>query len=329
MKWFITGGCGFIGRALANELLGRNNCERIRVFDNLSSGTREDLADVGAFIEKSGKSRLTSWDDPLALVVGDILDAEAIENAIVGADIIIHLAANTGVPQSVENPMQDCKTNVLGTVNLLEAARKSVTTRFVFASSGAPLGVQTPPLHEEMPLHPASPYGASKAAGEAYCSAYFHCFGIETVVLRFGNIYGEGSQKKSSVVAKFIKQTLAEENLEVYGDGSQTRDFIHISDLVSAICLAAETPRIGGETFQIATSRETSVSEIAEKLMEVMQDEGLVPTGIFHGERRKGDVERNFSDTSKAQQLLGWEAKVSLNKGLRETVRYFSKKAEG
>ena len=137
-----------------------------------------------------------------------------------GADVVIHLAANTGVGPSVENPRMDCETNVTGTLNALEAARAAGAGRFVFASSGAPLGVQTPPLHEEMAPHPASPYGASKLAGEGYCSAWFHSFGVETVVLRFGNVYGEGSTRKASVVAKFIKRALAGEVLEIYGDGS-------------------------------------------------------------------------------------------------------------
>ena len=240
-----------------------------------------------------------------------------------GADVIVHLAANTGVAPSVEDPRADCQTNVIGTLNMLEAARHAQVGRFVFASSGAPLGVQTPPLHEEMAPHPASPYGASKLAGEGYCSAYFHSFGVETVALRFGNVYGEGSTRKASVVAKFIKQALAGEVLEIYGDGSQTRDFIHIGDLIRAIHAAATRPGIGGDVFQIATSRETTVGELTEKLVAVLKEETGIEAQWINGASRTGDVARNFSDTTRARERLGWQAETELDKGLRQTVRFF------
>jgi UDP-glucose 4-epimerase len=174
-----------------------------------------------------------------------------------------------------------------------------------------------------MAPHPVSPYGASKLAGEGYCSAYYHCYGVETVTLRFGNVYGEGSGHKSSVVAKFIKQALAGERLEIYGDGRQTRDFIHISDLVQTVRLAAQTQGIGGETFQIATAYETTVSELTEKLLEAMRQEGMTVPDVYFGATRDGDVARNFSDTSKAQERLGWLPTVPLEDGLRRTVRFF------
>jgi len=337
MRWLITGGCGFIGRALIRTLLdetpqgalqetpqetpaatrtGRAG-HAIRVYDNLSVGTRADLAGTAAFTEGTG------WEAPLTLLVADILDAAALAAAARGADVIVHLAANTGVGPSVEDPRMDCAVNVTGTLNALEAARAAGTGRFVFASSGAPLGVQTPPLHEEMAPHPASPYGASKLAGEGYCSAYFHSFGIDTVTLRFGNVYGEGSTHKASVVAKFIKRALAGEVLEIYGDGSQTRDFIHISDLVRAIRAAATAPGIGGECFQIATAAETTVGELTETLVAAMVDAGMARPRVVNGATRTGDVARNYSDTSKARRLLGWQAEVALPDGLARTVRFF------
>ena len=322
MRWLITGGAGFIGRSLIEHL--KNSPEhKVRVYDNLSAGTREDLAGTARFNELEQETDFSRWDDSVSLVVGDILDADLAKAVANNADVIVHLAANTGVAPSVEDPMSDCKTNVLGTLNMLESCRTQTVGRFVFASSGAPLGVQIPPLHEEMAAHPASPYGASKLAGEGYCSAYFHCFGIQTVALRFGNVYGEGSSKKSSVVAKFIKQTLAGERLEIYGDGGQTRDFIHISDLVAAIFKAATTEGIGGETFQIATASETTVSELTEKLVEAMVAEGLEKPEIYFGPTRTGDVARNYSDTSKARAQMNWTADVTLDQGLGRTIRYF------
>ena len=240
--------------------------------------------------------------------------------------MIIHLAANTGVGPSVQNPLFDCKTNILGVLNVLEACRSNRVPRFVFASSGAPLGDQRPPLHEELAPHPASPYGASKLAGEGYCSAYFHSFGIETVALRFGNVYGAGSHKKQSVVAKFIQQSLRGESLEIYGDGKQTRDYIYISDLVDAIVKASVVEDIGGEVFQIATANETTVLQMVEILGQAMSEEGLSLPVINYGPRRTGDVQRNYSDTSKAKKYLNWSARVSLEQGLKTTIRYFKHK---
>jgi UDP-glucose 4-epimerase len=322
MKWLITGGCGFIGRAFASELLATEG-QRVRVLDNLCVGTKADLRTVSAFSELPVNTLDREWAAPLALCEANILDYEAVSSAVVGADVVIHLAANTGVGPSVEDPFADCQANVTGTLNMLEACRHAGVDRLVFASSGAPLGVQTPPLHENMAPHPASPYGASKLAGEGYCSAYHHCFGVDTVVLRFGNVYGEGSGHKQSVVAKFIKQALAGDRLEVFGDGTQTRDFIHVTDLVRAIRRSAEQADIGGETFQIATAQETTVAEITDALVAVMQAEGLNPPEVFNGASRAGDVARNYSDTTKAAAQLGWRAEVDLHSGLRRTLRYF------
>lgn len=317
MNWLITGGCGFIGRALTHTLRSDGSNHSIRVFDNLSVGSREDLASTTDFTENTG------WDAPVTLVEGDILDFAALSAATDGADVVLHLAANTGVGPSVENPRMDCDVNVTGVLNALEAARHHCVARFVFASSGAPLGVQEPPLHEEMAPKPASPYGASKLAGEGYCSAYFHSFGVETVILRFGNVYGEGSTHKASIVAKFIKRALDGKTLEIYGNGSQTRDFIHISDLVRAIRAAATHRDAGGQTFQIATAAETTVGTLTETLVETMIAAGLERPHIINTDIRTGDVARNFSDTSKAAQILEWKAEVTLHDGLARTLRFF------
>ncbi|MFA5371212.1 MAG: NAD-dependent epimerase/dehydratase family protein, partial [Sideroxydans sp.] len=190
-------------------------------------------------------------------------------------------------------------------------------------SSGAPAGEVEPPIHEELPPHPVSPYGASKLAGEGYCSAYKRTFGIDTVMLRFGNVYGPGSVHKSSVVAKFVRRALAGEALEIYGDGTQTRDFIYIDDLIDAVLLAATVQGIGGEAFQIATSRETTVGEMAEKLVTSLKVVGVPDVRLVNAEIRLGDVKRNFSDTTKAKHRLGWQAKIELDEGLHKTVSYF------
>ena len=256
-------------------------------------------------------------------MTADILDRNAIASACVDREVVVHLAANTGVVPSIDDPRADCMANIVGTLNCLEAARHGTVSRFVFASSGAPLGVVEPPMHEEKAARPCSPYGASKLAGEGYCSAYWHSYGLETVALRFGNVYGPHSSHKSSVVARFIQQALAGEPLVINGDGGQTRDFIYVGDLVQAIRQAATTPGIGGHLFQVATARETTVLELASVLVEVLRDHGVSGVNLRHGPGRIGDVRRNYSDTSKARHLLGWEARTTLREGLVHTVAWF------
>lgn len=336
-RWLITGGCGFIGANLVSNLVteGRHD---VRVLDNLSVGTRDDLAQACEFTElrvsdlssSAHASSMTShiseknessFGPQVELIVGDILDLDLVRRVSRGIDIVVHLAANTGVGPSVEDPKKDMEINVIGTFNMLEASRQGGVKRFIFASSGAPIGDAEPPIHEELAPHPVSPYGASKLAGEAYCSAYYRTFGLETVSLRFGNVYGPGSGHKSSLVAKFIRRAIEGKSCEIFGDGTQTRDFIYIDDLIHAI-LKASRSGVGGETFQIATSKEHTVNEVTEMLQVLLNHHGI-SMKIKHGQSRPGDVKRNFSDVSKAKKMLKWEAQVSLSKGLRLTRDWF------
>jgi len=257
------------------------------------------------------------------LLVGDITDSEAARLACTGVDAVVHLAANSGVPASVENPRHDLVSNVIGTFNMLEASRLNGVKRFVFASSGAPIGQCEPPIHEEIACHPVYPYGASKLAGEGYCSAFYHSFGLETVVLRFANVYGPGSRHKSSVVAGFIKRAMSGEALEIFGDGEQTRDFVYVHDLVRAICQSLMKEGIGGQIFQIASNRERTISETAEELLDLLRSAGLNGVGIEKRAPRVGDVKRNYSDTSKARKLLEWDTEVQFREGLEKTLAWF------
>lgn len=325
MNWLITGGCGFIGRNLIQKLLASGGAN-LRVLDNFSVGSFSDIAGLSEDAELQTDARL-SWSDKLSVIAGDICNLELVKQVVLEADVVVHLAANTGVEPSVEDPFLDCQQNVLGTLNVLEAARDA-DARVVFASSGAPLGVQTPPLHERLDPHPASPYGASKLAGEGYCSAYFHAFGVETVALRFGNVYGRLSGHKASVVAKFIKKALADEPIEIYGDGAQTRDFIFVDDLVEAIISAVRTPNVGGEIFQIASMSEVTVNELVKELFVVLEHADVNCPEIAFGASRVGDVERNYSDITKARTLLGWEPKTSLRDGLSHTLNWFMEQEE-
>ena len=326
LKWLITGGCGFIGSSLIKNLV--QECgHAIRIVDNLSVGARKDLAAVCEFTEIDcdvlKDQPFEASHQTCQLLVGNIMDEDLALKTAKGIDVLVHLAANTGVEPSVKDPRSDCVTNVIGTLNYLEAARYNNIKRFIFASSGAPIGECEPPIHEQKVPHPVSPYGASKLAGEGYCSAYFRTFDIKTVALRFGNVYGPGSARKNSVVAKFIGHARNGEPLEIYGDGSQTRDFIYIDDLVMAIRLAATTDGIGGEVFQIATNTETTVGELANKLIPILRDTGIKHVHVRHGKIRLGDVTRNYSDTSKARNILGWRSKTLLSVGLKQTVEWF------
>ena len=326
MNWLITGGCGFIGTSLiAKLLLDTDVKHNIRILDNLSTGTRDDLSSVAPFLEVENIDNLSASLDGIELVVGDILDEGLAYKVTKNIDVIVHLAANTGVGPSVEDPRLDCYTNVIGVFNYLDAARINKVPRFIFASSGAPAGEVDPPIHEELPPHPVSPYGASKLAGEGYCSAYNKSFGIDTVILRFGNVYGPRSLHKSSVVAKFIRQALDGETLEVYGDGTQTRDFIYIDDLIDALILSSHVDNIGGEAFQIASAMETTIGEMTDNLINVMKQHGVKDIKVINGETRIGDVKRNYSDTTKAKQRLNWQPKVNQEEGLLKTVEYFIK----
>jgi len=345
-RWLITGGCGFIGTSLIKRLIAEGR-HTIRVLDNLSVGTRKDLAKVCDFSEKKPSSLLTPDSSPgiVDLAIGDIKDPESCITCAKDVDVIVHLAANTGVGPSVEEPRKDMGANVIGTFNMLEAARMNSVRQFVFASSGAPMGECEPPIHEEMAPRPVSPYGASKLAGEGYCSAYYGTFGLKTVALRFSNVYGPGSGRKNSVVGKFIKQAMNGETLEIYGDGSQTRDFIYIDDLINAIYKAANPPllspqhaplnpeaiqpgssSIAGEVFQIATHSETTVGELADVLVDILNSRGVGPVEVIHCAPRKGDVRRSYSDTTKAAKYLNWKAEVDLEKGLKQTVDWFFSK---
>lgn len=314
--WLITGGCGFLGTALIRKIQADLPEIQLRVLDNLSVGSKEDLKEVAPYFQEV--SDFSQQDSSVALMVGDITDKATVGKATQGVDAIVHLAANTGVPISIEDPVKDFESNVIGTFNLLESCRNGGIPKFVLASSSAPIGDTEPPVHEEIAPHPKSPYGSSKLFGEAYCSSYFHSYGVKTIALRFGNVFGPGSYKKQSVVAKFVNQILNNEELEIYGNGKQTRDFIYVEDLLDAIIKSMES-ELGGEVFQIATNKERTVNELTEALVEEMKTRGY-SSKVKHGEVRLGDVFRNYSDTSKAFKLLNWKAGFSFEEGIRLTV---------
>jgi UDP-glucose 4-epimerase len=323
MDWLITGGCGFLGTSLVRALY-REGGHRVRVLDDLSVGSLSALEEAAPVTEPTAAGLVGEWTPKaVQFVRGDIRDARLGPLVARGCQVIVHLAANAGVERSMQDPRGDCGTNVLGTLHYLEAARRAGVRRFVFASSSASVGEVEPPIHEELPARPVSPYGAGKLAGEAYCTAYHRAFGIETVALRFGNVYGPGSSHKTSVVAEFIRRALCGQPLEIYGDGEQTRDFLYVGDLVRAVRCAATASGVGGEIFQIASGREMTIGELAAELLPILARHGVSGVSVHCSAPRAGDVRRSYADTTKARWRLQWRVEVPVAEGLERTLAWF------
>lgn len=334
-KIFITGGAGFVGVNVLDCLI-RKGYPDIKLYDNLSTGRREYIKHVvsafGPCQTSKSKNKTTYRFDFLkkrrlvTLSEADITDQEALIKEVRGYDAIIHLAAHTRVVESLNIPSYCFTVNVVGTFNVLEAARKNNIKKVIFASSNAAVGEQIPPINETMVTRPLSPYGASKLYGEALCSAYFHSYGIRTAALRFANAYGPYCAHKTSVVAKFIRRAKHNKSLEIYGDGLQTRDFIHVQDICQAIVsclnsrLSSKKGTIWGEVFQIATGRETKIIDLAHMVKDLMDSSAQAPLKIIFRGQRKGEIRKNYSDIGKAKRLLAFKPATALAEGLEKLV---------
>jgi len=323
MNILVTGGCGFIGTALVKRLIKENHF--VRVIDNLSVGKLEYLEQVCKpnvkipYNENSGKKGDVQF---INIDITNEYKAMCMCQDI-QFDAIIHLAALSGVRPSVTNPRASFEMNVIGTFNMLESARQGNVPKFINASSGASIGDVPPPIHEELPSSPISPYGATKAAAEALCHSYYHSYGIDTMSLRFSNVYGPYSQHKDSLVAKFIKAAINKEDWEIYGDGNQSRDFVYIDDLVDAICKCIESKNCGGEVFQICTEIEVLLNVIVTQLMVILRLHGVMPNSVNYIDPKVGDLKTNWARNMKAIQMLKWTPKMDLVKGLQKTVEWF------
>jgi len=307
----ITGGAGFIGTNLIDFVLGETDWN-IRVLDNLSARGFDALRNLDSFD-----------DGRVELVEGDIRDEETVNKAVEDCDYVVNLAAQVGVVPSVEDPKFDADVNVNGLLNVLEASKEEDVDRFVQASSAAPLGEVEPPISEDDVPQPLAPYGASKLSGEGYCSAYAGSFGMDTVALRFSNVYGPRSLHKKSVVHKFIKKILNGEKLEIYGDGKQTRDYIHVKDISRAIIKALKLEGNGFELIHLGTGNETSVNELVKVMKDKVDELGINIPEVVHEEARSGEIRRNHSNISKAKEVLGWEPSIELDEGLESTFEWY------
>lgn len=303
----ITGGCGFVGVNLIKYL--NHHGYIVKVLDNLSTGKKENLLDAGCQLPSD------------SVIIGDIRDQNAVNQALKGTDAVVHLAAHTRVVESLSKPYETWDINTKGTFNLLEACRLIGVKTFIFASSNAALGEQIPPFDETKVPKPLSPLGASKLACEALCSAYYHSFGVNTVSLRFSNCYGTYSKHKTSVIAKFIKRVIRNEPLVIYGDGKQTRDFVHVDDICQAIYLCLTTAKpIYGEVFHIASGVETTINGLANMIIEISENN----VQIIYEPKRKGEIERNYSNIAKAKKILGFKPKIELKDGLRDLWEWYT-----
>jgi UDP-glucose 4-epimerase len=309
--YLITGVAGFIGSSLARALLSRG--EQVRGIDNLSTGKRENLTEIL---------------DRIDFHHADITDLDALHRACASVDFVLHQAAIPSVPKSVLDPLGSNRANVDGTVNVLVAARDAKVKRVVYAASSSAYGdTPTLPKHEDMRPDPISPYAVAKLAGEHYMVSFYRCYGLETVCLRYFNVFGprqDPSSPYSGVLAKFITLMLRGEQPTIFGDGEQSRDFTYIDNVVEGNRLACHAPaaQAAGKVFNVATRRRITLNETFKLLQGLT---GYSGEPIYAAERG-GDIKHSLADISKAQAALGYKTKVDFEEGLRKTVEWYREK---
>jgi UDP-glucose 4-epimerase len=305
--YLVTGGAGFIGSHLVEALLARGHA--VRVLDNFSTGRRANLAHLRECID---------------LRIGDLTDLEAVRAAARGVDLVFHQGALASVPRSVADPAATHQACATGTLHVLTAAREAGVRRVVYAASSSAYGASTRlPKQETDPTLPLSPYAVAKLAGEQYCAAFTHVYGLETVRLRYFNVFGPRQPPDSpyaAVIPLFLQALLEGRPPTIHGDGQQSRDFTFVDDVVQANLLAAEAPRVAGKVYNIACGRRTSLLELVARM------NALLGTAIepVHAEPRAGDVRHSQADITAARADLGYSPRVDVAEGLRRCVEHFT-----
>ncbi len=304
-NYLITGGAGFIGSHIAEELVAGNHS--VRIFDNLSSGHLRNLDHL------KGK---------ISFIEGDVRDHAAVEEAMRGIEFCFHEAALVSVFESVEKPFENHEINMTGTLNVLNAAKKSSVTRVVFASSAAIYGNDPElPKREEMRPQPASPYAAGKITGEYYLSIFAQLYGVQTVALRYFNVFGprqDPHSMYSGVISKFTADIAAGHPPSVFGDGQQTRDFVFVKDVVQANIKAMHSPDAGhGEAFNVATGQTASLLDLLHTIGD-LTNKNIIP---HFKEARRGDIRHSSADIARARRVLGYEPRFTLKSGLEILLR--------
>jgi UDP-glucose 4-epimerase len=305
----VTGGGGFIGSHLADRLC--RDGHRVRVLDNFATGRRENLLHL---------------IDDIELIEGDIQSYERVHNAVRGSELVFHAAGLPSVPRSVQDPLTSNASNVTGTLNVLLASRDEGVRRVVFASSSSVYGANRElPKREDMPAHPIAPYAVAKLAAEGYCRAFFDVYGLETVSLRYFNVFGPRQDPVSqyaAVIPRFISAFIRGRAPVVYGDGEQSRDFTYVDNAVEASLLAADAEGVAGETFNVACGERATLNEVLETLR------GLSGSRVAadYAAPRAGDVAHSLADISRARERLGYEPGIGLRHGLELTYQHLEEK---
>lgn len=306
--YLVTGGAGFIGSHIVRRLVAMG--EAVRILDNFSFGKRENLRGL---------------EDEVEVVAGDLLHQTELQKAMKGVEVVFHQAAIRSVPFSIENPSLVNRINVEGTLNVLVAAREAGVRRVVYASSSSVYGnAKTLPKSEEHIPMPLSPYAVSKLTGEYYCKVFTELYGLETVSLRYFNVYGPGQDPNSqyaAVIPRFVCWALQGHPLEVHGDGLQSRDFTYIDNVVAANLLAAESPEADGGVFNVGQGKTYSLLDLVDLLRRILGRE----LQWFHTQGRAGDVRSSLAGISRAEQWLGYRPQISFEQGIAKTVEYFSR----
>lgn len=302
MKALVTGGAGFIGSNLV-KLLADSRHEVV-VLDNFKSGYRENLAAI----------------PDVRVFEGDVRDEAAVQNTVAGCEVVFHLAASVGNTRSIERPIEDSEINVLGTLKVLEAARRNGVRKVVFSSSAGIFGeLKTVPIREDHPTEPDTPYGASKLGAEKLCLAYGKLYALECVCLRYFNVYGihQRYDAYGNVIPIFVHGALLGRPLMIHGDGEQTRDFINVADVAMANYRAALAPGVSG-AFNVASGTRVTINQLASLVMKLSGHN----VSIEHGPKRVGDVRHSLADISAARSAFGFEPTITLEAGLPEYVEW-------
>jgi len=307
--YLVTGGAGFIGSNICQELVKRG--ESVRILDDFSTGKRENI--VG-------------FKDNVQLIEGDIRNLEIVKRAMKGVDFVLHQGALPSVERSVKDPLTTTRVNVLGTLNVLLAAREAKVKRVIYASSSSVYGdTPTLPKKEEMKANPQSPYAVTKLIGEEYCRIYYSIYGLETVCLRYFNVFGPrqdpGSQY-AAVIPKFITLMLKGKSPPIYGDGEQSRDFSFIDNVIEANLQACKAKEGPGKVLNIACGKRVTINELVKRLNRILHT-GIEPA---YENPRKGDVRHSLADISKARKILHYSPEIEFAEGLEKTVQWFQKK---
>jgi UDP-glucose 4-epimerase len=304
--FLVTGGAGFIGCHIAAALVARGDC--VRVLDNFSTGHRSNLAEIS---------------DRIELIEGDLLDPRAVAGAVAGVECVFHEAALASVPRSIEDPLATHAACVTGTLQLLDAARRAGVRRVVYAASSSAYGDQPTSSKRETDLPgPLSPYAAAKLSGEYYCRAFAASYGLETVALRYFNVFGprqDPDSPYSAVIPLFITAMLSAAQPVIYGDGRQSRDFTFVANVVQANLLAADAADISGRVLNVANGKNTELLTLIDILNRLLGTQ-VRPR---HAPPRPGDVRESLADISQARRLLGYEPAVDFEEGLRRSIAYY------